>query len=408
MIANKYLRIILCLAGLLAVNSALYAATTPLTTPLPDGQIVEIECEYKPVKGDERVPGSQGMQEEDPRKSSKTGPFHYRVYIPNGYNGSKDRHWPCLFIASPGGNADMGVMKDRLTRDRWVVVMLVESQNGSPDWLKNFMTAHDDAVQRLHILDGMKFGTGMSGGARCASVWPEMRKGFRGLFMQSAGFFGSIKNFRYPREEPELVFYVSFGTTDMNLYESKEFRRELPPATCYCIWVFEGGHAWAPVNVVENAFDWLEQKVFFEAHPNPQYKDAYLWFCENLMKRFDTAKAPFAKYEFAEQLTKAANRLGLAAHADLKERLASCALTLRQLEKDDGIKKELTARRAYLAIEQTDDPPMNATPKPKASPLPTLAAEYEKLAKTFEGTVYGGKAQQRAASLHGEINCPKK
>jgi len=36
------------------------------------------------------------------------GIYHYRVYIPVGYYENKATYSPCLFIASPGGNAGMG------------------------------------------------------------------------------------------------------------------------------------------------------------------------------------------------------------------------------------------------------------------------------------------------------------
>jgi hypothetical protein len=72
------------------------------------------------------------------------GTYHYRLYVPKGYNEDDTRRYPCMFIASPGGNADMGRMAYRLMRDRSIVVMLVESKNG-PDEAPtaNYLAAHD-------------------------------------------------------------------------------------------------------------------------------------------------------------------------------------------------------------------------------------------------------------------------
>ena len=89
-----------------------------------------------------------------------------------------------MFIASPSGNASMGAMAERLKSGGYVVVMLVESKNGP--WgpiVGNFLAAHDDVVQRVRIQEGLKFATGMSGGARASSVFVQARPGFAGLIL---------------------------------------------------------------------------------------------------------------------------------------------------------------------------------------------------------------------------------
>ena len=64
-----------------------------------------------------------------------TGIYHYKLWLPHGYLAQPHRHWPCVFIASPFGNARMGNMAESLKRTH-VLVMLVESRNGP-------MAAHD-------------------------------------------------------------------------------------------------------------------------------------------------------------------------------------------------------------------------------------------------------------------------
>jgi hypothetical protein len=391
-------------AGLLLASLRLGAATTPMETPLPDEQTVTIECEYKPQKGDEAIVAYAGTGE-DPKKA-KEAVFHYNVYIPKGYGENKERRFPCMFIASSTGNADMAQMRERLTHDRWLVVMLAESKNDSPEWLRNFVAAHDDAVSRLRILEDMKFGAGLAGGARCCSVWPEARKGFRGLFMQAAGFAGAAQAKDVPKQNPSLLFYATFGATDGNLHDTANFR-SLPPTTARYITVFEGGSEWAPAKVASQAFDWFEKKIFLESRTDPKLKDAYLWYVENLITRLDADKTPLEQFELCEHLQMAAKQHGLASQENIKTKLEACKDQLAKLEKDEALRKELVARKAYQALEASEDTPLNAVVKPKGMSLSVLSTEYTKLAKIYTGTVYGSKAEQRATSINAEIGKKK-
>jgi len=115
--------------------------------------------------------------------------YTYKLWLPEGYLADSTRRWPCLFIASPGGDAKMGRMVDWIRQRKFIAIMLVESRNGP--WgpiVGNFLAAHDDAVQRLRIQEGLKWATGMSGGARAASVFVQCRPGFSAVILQAAGF----------------------------------------------------------------------------------------------------------------------------------------------------------------------------------------------------------------------------
>src|SRR5690348_5891947 len=50
------------------------------------------------------------------------GTYHYRVFVPAGYNADTARRYPALFICSPGGNATMNNVAERLRRDKWVCI----------------------------------------------------------------------------------------------------------------------------------------------------------------------------------------------------------------------------------------------------------------------------------------------
>ncbi len=119
---------------------------TPMDAVLKEDGITRITCVYdgEPVKP---APGVTF-------KPAK-GEYHYDLYLPPGYRANADDVYSCLFVASPGGKAGLGAMADRVKRDRFVAVMLVESKNGA--WepgVADFCAAHDDVIKRVRVAEG--------------------------------------------------------------------------------------------------------------------------------------------------------------------------------------------------------------------------------------------------------------
>ena len=106
---------------------------TPLAAVLPAGEVTTIACQ-SPYGARQKCAGLAAR-----RHISTTG-----LYLPSDYHEKPARQYPLMFIASPGGDARMGHMAERLTRDRWVVAMLAESRNRSVLWYPNFIAAFND------------------------------------------------------------------------------------------------------------------------------------------------------------------------------------------------------------------------------------------------------------------------
>ena len=187
--------------------------------------------------------------------------FHYDLFIPPGYYDDPNRRYPVVFIASAGGNATMGNLEEWIRAHQWLAVMLVEAQNGPADVNdKNFLSAHDDVVQRVRVYENMKFATGVSGGARMSARFVTYRPGFRGLVLQAAGvcddynFCDSIELFY--ANKPNLYVFASFGDTDFNLDELDYLKKEIPAKRLNSE-IFVGGHEAAPVETMNRAFAWI-------------------------------------------------------------------------------------------------------------------------------------------------------
>jgi hypothetical protein len=193
-----------------------------------------------------------------------TGTYHYVLWLPKGYLADTQRRWPCMFIADAEGHAKMGNMAAWLKARGYIVVMLVESKNGPwPVIVGNFLAAHDDVVQRVRIQEGLKFATGVSGGARASSVFVQIRPGFSGLILQGAGLAykaNSVYVVAGLRRTPPIYVAMTMGDRDKNRVEVEEMRRWIG-SSHFQAFEFQGGHGWAPAEVFERAITWVEEKV---------------------------------------------------------------------------------------------------------------------------------------------------
>ena len=191
---------------------------------------------------------------------SVKGIYHYKLWLPHGYLAQPQRRWPCVFIASPFGNAQMGNMAARL-KTTHVIVMLVESRNGP--WLPaigNFLAAHDDVIKRIRIQEGAKIATGLSGGARASAVFVQLRPGFSGAILQGAGVprddAGRFHFYDLPQQH-SLFIALIIGQGDPRRSEISEMQRQLG-SDRFAVLFFPGGHEWAPAETFARALDWIE------------------------------------------------------------------------------------------------------------------------------------------------------
>ena len=135
--------------------------------------------------------------------------------------------------------------------------MLEESKNGPWDpSVGNFLAAHQDAAKRFRIADGKKVCTGFSGGARASSIFVSIGDNFGGVILQGAGV-GTLDNglrglngIRIP------AVALTIGKKDPNRGEIAGLRES--QGERLQVFEFEGGHQWAPKDVIEKALDYVD------------------------------------------------------------------------------------------------------------------------------------------------------
>ena len=372
--------VVLLLAGPLAAEEP-----TPLTAVLPAGEVTTIAC-LSPYGARQNVPDWP-----------PDGIFHYRLYLPSDYHDQPARQYPLMFIASPGGEARMGHMAERLTRDRWVVAMLAESRNRSVLWYPNFMATYNDVLKRVRVHPEMLFCTGFSGGARVCSHYPSIRPGFQGLILQAAGYSG--RAWVLTRSNAHVTVYGLFGARDPNRREARRIRRGLPLHTRNLVEIWDGGHAWAPAPVFERALDWVEDKALLEAEYDAGLADVYGWYFMNKLARFERATSDAERYVLRRLLKTLPERWHLELDEATRERFQAVDTALRAFSEDDALQREVAA---YDAFDKT----LRADEAQRVGDLSEIIQQYGEIADRYPNTQFGQRALMRQQSVHWEMGAP--
>ena len=372
--------ILLPLGGVFAAEQP-----TPLTALLPAGQVTTIAC-LSPYGNRQNVP-------DWPRD----GIFHYRLYLPADYHDEPARQYPLMIIASPTGEARMGHMAERLTRDRWVVAMLAESRNRSVLWYPNFLATHGDVLKRVRVHPEMLFCTGFSGGARVCSRYPSIRPGFQGLILQGAGYSGPA--WVLTRSNARVTVYGLFGSRDPNRREAGRIRRRLPLHTRSLVEIWDGGHEWAPGPSFERALTWAEDKALLEAEYDAGRADLYWWYFLNKLEHFEKAKSGVERYVLRRLLKTLPDRWHLQLDDTTRSRFQAVDNATIAFSEDDGLQREIAAHEAF-------DKALRADEAQRVGDLSEIIQQYGEIAERYPNTQFGRRALTRQQSVRWETGAP--
>ncbi len=196
---------------------------------------------------------------------------------------------------------------------------------------------HADVVDRFPIDPKRVYTAGMSGGARVAmllALTPELLTGERGS--KVAGVFASSAGFPPDdfHESVKFPIFASAGTDDFNHFEMVALDRDVK--TPHRLEVFDGGHAWLPIELATDGVEWMEiQAMRSGLRPRDQKL-----IDDIFASRMARAEAQTGSFEKARELKSiAADFEGLKDVAKVTERAAA-------LERQPDFKSGLNAERA--------------------------------------------------------------
>ena len=180
----------------------------------------------------------------------------YALFLPSSY--SPDRPAPIVYAFDPGarGSLPVELMKDAAERHGYIVVGSNNSRNGPAESQKEAAQAvWQDTHQRFAIDSQRVYFTGFSGGARVATSLALTCNCAAGVISHGAGF----PTARGPEEPIPFSYFGTAGHLDFNYPEVVEVAASLEAnGSTNRLRRFQGTHQWAPAEVWEEAFLWME------------------------------------------------------------------------------------------------------------------------------------------------------
>lgn len=256
-------------------------------------------------------------------------------------------------------------------------------------------------TQRARIQEGLKFTTGMSGGARAASVFAQMRPGFGDVIVQAAGFAfhaNGVNIMNNLRNMPGFLVGMTMGESDSNIREVQRLPGALPPTTKYSIHMFPGGHEWAPAEIFDRALTWMEREIYVTAPARAALQPAYASYFKRNHAAFAAFAAfaaagatgsPWARYQTASDLLTVARARNLATIPEFAAPIREIQSEVARLRADPVVAKEAMASDSLRSLER-----LNA----RATPA-KVADDYRNFAKRHAGTEAAKKAEEAALAI---------
>jgi len=181
----------------------------------------------------------------------------YALYLPFAFDPGKK--WPILFLFDPGARGAAAVEAFRAAAETygWVLAGSNNSTNGpmresaSAAW-----AVWVDALKRLSFDERRVYASGFSGGARVASVFPQViNRPIAGIIGCGAGLSSGIK----PGDLKAAAFIGLTGLADFNYGEMKNLDLAFDPSGVpHRFLFFEGVHDWPDQTGCARAVGWME------------------------------------------------------------------------------------------------------------------------------------------------------
>jgi len=182
----------------------------------------------------------------------------YSIYLPSNF--SLEKEWPVIFIFEPNGVGKRGVhfFSEAAEKYGYILVGSNNIKNGKlePN-LQVYNRLSNEIINLFPVNPSRIYTAGFSGGARLASSIGVLSTNIAGVIANSAGFSPS-----FPPKKPTFDFIGIVGNTDFNYIElinttsflkRNKFNTEL--------YIFEGGHEWAPSETIVKAIESIELKL---------------------------------------------------------------------------------------------------------------------------------------------------
>ena len=178
--------------------------------------------------------------------------WSYRLYLPKDFHTG--RQWPVWFVMSAGGGKNGKALRRYIPgADRLgcILALSVQSKNNFADSDLAIEAMADDVYERLPVIEGLGFTSGMSGGSRMAYLLAERDKRIGGVLAcgSESGVYLKEADFRPARLRRSTTVYSLIGTNCFNRSEAVRSHQEFPDH--FRLRFFSGRHDWAKSPYIE-------------------------------------------------------------------------------------------------------------------------------------------------------------
>lgn len=180
----------------------------------------------------------------------------YAYYLPKTY--STDRKWPVLFVFDPRqrGAFAADLYRDAAEEFGWVIVSSNDTRSDGPAEpnIKALQGMWPDVNDRFAVDRRRIYATGFSGGAILAWWLAEGTGSLAGVI----GVGGRVNAPEKIKEVPFAWFGIA-GDKDFNYIETREIEDRLAAhGATRRFESFDGGHRWAPKELLRKGVEWME------------------------------------------------------------------------------------------------------------------------------------------------------
>ena len=180
----------------------------------------------------------------------------YALYLPKNYTAALK--FPVIIAFDPHGSGILPLEKYKDLADKYGYILMGsnDSKNGLDMNTSGVIidALFSETSGRYSIDSTRIYVMGFSGGARIASMIGLYQGGTAGVIGCGAGFPATNQPVRF---KPDYISIA--GNADFNMNELINLDKQLDEAKfTHASILFNGKHAWPPVEIMENAFIWTE------------------------------------------------------------------------------------------------------------------------------------------------------
>jgi predicted esterase len=272
----------------------------------------------------------------------------YALYLPKNYTAALK--FPLIIAFDPKGSGILPLEKYKDLADKYGYILMGsnDSKNGLDMNTSGVIidALFNETSGRYSIDSARIYVMGFSGGARIASIIGLYQGGVAGIIGCGAGFPASNQPIRF---KPDYISIA--GNADFNMNELINLDNQLDEAKfTHASILFNGKHAWPPVEVMENAFIWTEfcsmRKGFIQKNDSMILKFVHLQ--EKIIRKDKETGDALAEHNHLVNLIRFVD--GLNSTEDFKKTLAtienSSSYKLQQKQNQQLIGKEMKEQQA--------------------------------------------------------------